>query len=60
MTYNVFSGMLNPIQSINPDSLNKSSAIAEMGDHLATIYMSQKVGEGGCCTPFHGDSWVPI
>jgi len=39
MTYNVFGGMLNHTQSINPDSLNKSSAIAEMGDHLATIYM---------------------
>jgi len=27
---------------------NKSSAVAEMGDHLATIDMGQKVGRG-CC-----------
>jgi len=38
----------------------KSSAVAEMGrgDHLAAIKMDQKVG--GCCAPFHGDSWVTI
>ena len=31
---------------------NKSSAIAEMGDRLATIGMARKVG--GCCAPFRG------
>jgi len=36
---------------------SKSSAVAEMGDHLATIDMDQKVW--GCCAPFWG-SWVPI
>jgi len=36
---------------------NKSSAIAEMDDHLATIGMARKVG--GCCAPFHGESWIP-
>jgi len=36
----------------------KSSAVAEMGDCLATIDMGQKVG-GGCCVPFHGRSWSP-
>jgi len=29
---------------------NNSSAVAEMGDRLATIYMCRKVG--GCCAPF--------
>jgi len=29
---------------------NKSSAVAEMGDHLPTIDIGRKVG--GCCTPF--------
>jgi len=28
--------------------LNKSSAVAEMGDHLATIDLGRKVGRG-CC-----------
>jgi len=37
----------------------KSSAVAKMGDHLATIDMGHKVGEG-CCAPFCWDSWVPI
>jgi len=40
---------------------NKSSAVAEMGDRLATIDMGRKVG-GGCCGPFLEErgSWVPI
>jgi len=32
---------------------NKSSAVAEMGDRLATIDMGRKVG--GCCAPILGD-----
>jgi len=32
---------------------NKSSAVAEMGDCLATIDMGQK--EGGCCAYFRGE-----
>ena len=31
---------------------NKSLAVAEMGDHLATIDIGRKVG--GCCAPFRG------
>jgi len=31
--------------------MNKSSAVAEMGDRLATIDMGRKVV--GCCAPFH-------
>jgi len=40
---------------------NKSSAVAEMGDRLATIDMRRKVG-GVCCAPLHwgGRSWVPM
>jgi len=38
----------------------KSSAVAEMGDHLATIDMGRKVQGGGCCAPFSGGSWVLI
>ena len=34
--------------------LNKSSAVAEMGDRLATRDMSQKVGLG-CCAHFPGE-----
>jgi len=33
---------------------NKSLAVAEMGDHLATIDMGRKVEWGGCCAPFQG------
>jgi len=34
---------------------NKSSAVAEMGDSMATIDMGRKVCVwGGCCAPFHG------
>jgi len=36
MTYNVFSGTLNPTRF--------ASAVAEMGDHLATMDMGRKVG----------------
>jgi len=32
-------------------ALNKSSAVAEMGDHLATIDMGRKVG-GYCARPW--------
>jgi len=38
--------------------LNKSSAVAEIGDQLATIDMSHKVGRG-CCGGL-GPHWVPI
>jgi len=37
---------------------NKSSAVAEMGDCLATIDMGRKVG--GCRDPICRGSWVPI
>jgi len=33
-------------------TVNKCSAVAEMGDHLATIDMGQRVR--GCCAPFLG------
>ena len=33
---------------------NKSSAVAEMGDRLATIDMGRKVGVEGFCVPFRG------
>jgi len=36
---------------------NKSSAVAEMGDHLATIDMGQKVR--GCCVSFRGGAGSP-
>jgi len=36
----------------------KSSAVAEMGDHLVTTDMGQKVG--GLLCPFPWESWVPI
>ena len=36
---------------------NKSSAVTEMGDRLATIDMDRKVG--GCCAPFRGGSGSP-
>jgi len=35
---------------------HNSSAVAEMGDSLATIDMGRKVG--GYCAPFLGGSWV--
>jgi len=35
--------------------VNKSSAVAEMGDRLAAIDMGLKVG--GCCAPFREGSW---
>jgi len=40
--------------------VNKSSAVAEMGNHLATVDMGRK--EGGCCVPFRGrgESCAPI
>jgi len=39
-------------------SENKSSAVAEMGDRMATTDMGRKLGVG-YCAPFRGD-WVPI
>jgi len=39
------------------DTLNKSSAVAEMGDRLATIDIAEKLG--GAAVPW-GTSWVPI
>jgi len=39
--------------------LNKSSAVAEMGDHLATIDMGRKVGERLLC-PYTWGSWISI
>jgi len=44
---------------MNDTKCNKSSAVAESGDRLATIDMSRKVGRG-CCAPFRGGSWVLI
>jgi len=38
--------------------MSKSSAVAEMGDHLATIDIGRKVG--GYSAPFRGGSCVPI
>jgi len=40
-------------------TLNKSSAVVEMGDRLATIDMGRKVG-GGLLSPFPWGDWVPI
>jgi len=37
--------------------LNKSSAVAEIGDRLATIGVGQKVG---AAVPLPWGSWVPI
>jgi len=37
---------------------NKSSAVADSSDRLATIDMGQKVGDR--CGPFRGGSWVPV
>ena len=39
------------------EPVNKCSALAEMGDHLATIDMGQKLGG---CAPFGRGSWVPM
>ena len=39
--------------------LNKSSAVAEMGDRLATIDMGRKVGVA-VCAPFRGGQVGPI
>jgi len=36
---------------------NKSSAVAQMGDHLTTIDTGRKVM--GCCAPFCGRNWDP-
>jgi len=35
---------------------NKSSAVAEMGDRLATVDLGRKLGG---CAPFLVGSWVP-
>jgi len=39
--------------------INKSSAVAEMGDRFATIDMDRKVG-GGCCAPFCASPFAHI
>ena len=56
MTYNVLSGTLNPTHFTSPKkilkvyaqiaitNLNRSSAVAEMSDRSATIYMAEKWG----------------
>jgi len=36
---------------------NKSSAVAETGDHFVTTDMGRKVG--GCCASFHGRELGP-
>jgi len=50
------------ISKNNKNAFNKyntCSAVAEMGDQLATIDMGRK--EGGCYAPFMGGrKWVPI
>ena len=46
MTYNVFSGTLNPTH------------FTSLGDRLATIDMARKVGDA--VPLFVGESWVPI
>jgi len=42
-----------------PFHRNKCSAVAEMGDHLATIDMGRKVGTAVPLSGWRG-SWVPI
>jgi len=37
--------------------VDKSSAVAEMGDRLATVDMGRKVE--GCCVPFRGEAGSP-
>ena len=43
---------------IATEAANKSSAVAEMGDCLATIDMGRKVA-GACCAPFRGGAGSP-
>ena len=38
---------------------NKSSAVAEMGDRLATIDMGQKVGGMGAAVPLSAEAGAP-
>jgi len=47
------------IRTLTPsrELCNKSSAVAEMGDRLATIDMSRKVGS---VVPLSVGSWVPV
>jgi len=42
-----------------PWTYSKSSAVAEMGDRLATLDTARKVGGGGCCAPFRGGAGFP-
>jgi len=42
----------------SPGKKNKSSAVAEIGDCLATIDMGRKAG--GYYAPFWRESWAPI
>jgi len=40
--------------------LNKSSAVAEIGDRLTTVDMGRKVWQGLLCPFLWGGSWVLI
>jgi len=45
------------IGAAGSNTADKSSAVAEMGDRLATTDMGRKVG--GCCAPFRGGAGYP-
>ena len=47
-----FNQLFSSPYSIYSSNYNKSSAVAEMGDRLATIDVGRKVGDEGCCAPF--------
>jgi len=49
-TISASADLLFNVAAIRILDFNKSSAVAEMIDHLATIDMGRKVG--GCCAPF--------
>jgi len=54
--------LLVPLTLISTDTrvsseVNKCSAVAEIGDHLATIDMGRKLG---AVPPYWRGSWVPI
>jgi len=48
----------NNVKFLNPKTQNKSSAVAEIGDHLGTIDIGRK--EGGVAMPLLGINWIPI
>jgi len=51
----------SPTNYTDHDFINKSSAVAEIGDRLATVDMVRKVGGLLWCAPFPGwESWVLI